>query len=242
MAVYAPQPAPPRRRARWPWVLLSIVVVLAVLFVVADRVALHFAEDKAASTLQSSQHLSTKPDVSVGGFPFLTQLLAGEFDDVTISADNISVGNNAMTLKSVVVHLQHVTVPRDYSSVRARTAQADAQAGYDQLSQALHVQVSNGGHGRLVAKPTVHIAGQTFTGTVSAVPQASSQRGITFTNPKLKVSGVQLPSVAAHALVSVFSRAISLAGLPFHITVTGVSVTDTGLVLHLSGRNLVYQR
>jgi hypothetical protein len=42
--------------------------------------------------------------------------------------------------------------------------------------------------------------------------------------------------------VSVFSRAISLAGLPFHITVTGVSVTDTGLVLHLSGRNLVYQR
>jgi hypothetical protein len=242
MAAYAPPPAPVRRRARWPWVLLSIVVVLALLFVVADRVALHFAEDKAASTLQSSQHLSTKPDVSVGGFPFLTQLLAGEFDDVTISADNISVGNDAMTLKSVVVHLQHVTVPRDYSSVRARTAQADAQAGYDQLSQALHVQVRNGGHGRLVAKPTVHIAGQTFTGTVSAVPQASSQRGITFTDPRLKVSGVQLPSVAAHALVSVFSRAISLAGLPFHITVTGVSVTDSGLVLHLAGRNLVYER
>jgi hypothetical protein len=242
MATYAPPPAPPRRRARWPWVLLSIVVVLAALFVVADRIALHVAEDKAASTLQSSQHLSTKPDVSVAGFPFLTQLLQGEFDDVTISADNVSVGNDALTIKSVVVHLQHVTVPRDYSSVRARTAQADAQIGYDQLSQALHVQVRNGGNGRLVAKPTVHLAGQTFTGTVSAVPQASSQRGITFTDPKLQVSGVTLPSIAAHALVSVFSKAISLAGLPFHIRVTGASVTDEGLVLHLTGHNLVYSR
>jgi hypothetical protein len=223
-------------------VLLSIVVILIAVFVVADRVALHVAEDKAATTLQSSQHLSTKPDVSVAGFPFLTQLLQGEFDDVTISADDITVGNGSLTLKSVVVHLQHVTVPRNYSSVRARTAQADAQVGYDQLSQALHVQVRDGGNGRLVAKPTVHIAGHAFTGTVSALPQASSQRGITFSDPKLQVSGVTLPSFAAHALVGVFSKAISLAGLPFHIQVTGASVTDNGLILHLTGHDLVYQR
>lgn len=242
MAAYAPPAAPPRRRARWPWVLLAVVLLLAGLFVAADRIALHIAENKAASTLQSSQHLTTTPDVSVAGFPFLTQLIAGKFDEVTISADNVAVGNNALTIDSVVVTLHHVTVPRDYSSVRARTAQADAQIGYRQLSSALHVQVRNGGNGRLVAKPTVHIDGHSFTGTVSAVPEASSAKGITFSDPKVQVGGINLPGAAVHALVAVFDRAISLAGLPFHIEVTGAAVTSAGLVLHLTGRNLVYSR
>ena len=104
---YAP-PAPPRRRSRrWPWVLLVIVVVLAGLFVVADRIALGYAEDKAATSLQQSQQLNQKPDVTVDGFPFLTQLAAGEFDDVTISADRLEVTERAvsLTLKSGRVRL-----------------------------------------------------------------------------------------------------------------------------------------
>src|ERR1700710_2442505 len=116
---YAPPPAPPRRRARWPWVLLGVVLVLVALFVAADRIALHIAENKAAETLQSSQQLNTKPAVSVAGFPFLTQLVAGEFDDVTISANGLDVGNHTLQIASLVVHLHHVTVPRDYSQVRA---------------------------------------------------------------------------------------------------------------------------
>jgi hypothetical protein len=234
-------PPPPRRRARWPWVLLGVVVVLAGLFVAADRIARYVAQNKAAETLQSSQHLNTKPDVNVAGFPFLTQLLAGEFDSVTISAHGVDVGNDALQIDSIVVHLHHVTVPRDESQVRARTATAQAKIDYDQLSHALGVSVRNGGAGRLVAKPSVTVAGQTFTGTVSAVPHASST-GIRFTDPKVSVGSVQLPDVAARALVRVFSKVISLAGVPFNVRVTGADVTDDGLVLHLVGHNLVYSR
>lgn len=237
---FYPPPPVRRRRRRWPWVLLTVVIVLIGLFVAADRIALHIAENKAADTLQSSQHLNTKPDVSVAGFPFLTQLIAGEFDEVTISAHDLQVRNTDLTLAAVVVHLHHVTVPHDYSSVRARTADATGTITYAQLSQALHVPVHDAGNGRLEARPTVQVHGRSYTGTVSAVPQASAQSGISFRDPKLQVGGTQLPSAAAHALVRVFATEISLAGLPFHIRVTGATVAPAGLTIALTGRDLVY--
>jgi DUF2993 family protein len=236
-------PAPPRRRPRrWPWVLLGIVVLLVALFVAVDRIALHLVEDKAASTLQTSQHLNQKPDVSVAGFPFLTQLAAGEFDEVTITAKHIEVGNGTLQIASVDVHLHHVTVPRDASSVRARTAQAAGRITYAELSRALGVSVSDGGNGRLVATPTVTIAGQTYHGTVSAVVHATNGDGITFGNPKVTAGSQRLPEVVSRALVGQFSKAISLAGLPFNVRVTGADVTNVGVVLRLVGSDLVYRR
>lgn len=241
VSMYAPPPAPPRRRARWPWVLLGIVLVLAALFVAADRIALHIAENKAADTLQSSQQLNTKPDVSVSGFPFLTQLAAGEFDEVTISANRLEVGNNTVQIASLVVHLHHVTVPSDYSQVRARTAQADARIGYDELSRVLGTPITDAGGGRLSAKPTVTIGGHTFSGTVSAIPRASSS-GIRFVDSKVSVGDVSLPAFAVHALADVFSKTISLAGLPFSVQVDGASVASDGVDVQLTGHDLVYSR
>jgi hypothetical protein len=244
-AGYYPPYAPPRRRRRrWPWVLLVIVLVLAGLLVAADRIALKVAEDRAATTLQTSQHLSQKPDVDIAGFPFLTQLAAGEFDKVTITADDVVVGNTGTTLQidSVVADLHHVTVSRNLSQVRARTATADARISYAELSRVLGTPVHAGSDGRLVAEPSVTVAGQTVRVTVSARVQASAADGITFVDPDVTVGGVTLPSAVSNAAAAVFSKAISLARLPFDVEVTGVDVTDTALVLHLSGQNLVYMR
>jgi hypothetical protein len=224
-------------------VLLSVVVVLAGLFVAADRVALAIAEDKAASALQSSQHLSSKPDVSVPGFPFLTQLAAGSFDEITVSAKDIAVGRNRdIDLSRVDVDLHDVTVSNNYSSVHADSATASARITYDELSRALGTTVHAGDNGRLVAEPTVNLLGQSFHGTVSAVVHASSGAGITFGDPKVSVGGVQIPDAVSQALANVFQGAISLAGLPFGVRVTGVAATSSGLVLDLAGTNLTYSR
>src|SRR5262249_56766518 len=65
-------PERPRRR-KWPWILLGSVLVLLVLLVVLDRVAVAYADNKAAEQMKS-QGFPTKPDVSIEGFPFLTQV------------------------------------------------------------------------------------------------------------------------------------------------------------------------
>lgn len=237
---YAP---PARRRRRWPIVLLVVIVLLVILAVVADRVALSLAEDKAASALQSSQGLSHKPDVSVDGFPFLTQLAAGEFDEVDVTADDIAVGSaHDVHIKRVVVRLHQVRVSDSYSTFHVNTATADGSMSYPELSRLLHTPVHAGSADRLVARPSVHLLGRTFTGTVSAVVHASSTGGITFTDPKVTVAGVTLPAVVSHALAAVFTRSISLAGLPFHVRVTGAQVTPSALVLKLAGHDLVYRR
>lgn len=239
---YAP-PAPARRRRRWPIVLLIVLLVLVGLAVVADRVALGFAEDKAASALQSSQELSHKPDVTVDGFPFLTQLAAGDFGEIVVTANDVSVGTaHDVHIDRVRVDLHDVTVSNNYSTFHANTATADGSMGYAELSRLLRTPVRAGSNGRLVAHPSVHLLGQTFSGTVSAIVHASSARGITFTDPKVTVSGITLPAVASRALAAVFTRTVSLAGLPFHVRVTGVRVTPGALVLQLAGRDLTYQR
>lgn len=55
-------------------ILLIVVVILGVLFVIVDRVAVHFAEGEAADKLKANEQLATTPDVDIKGFPFLTQV------------------------------------------------------------------------------------------------------------------------------------------------------------------------
>lgn len=240
---YAAPPPPVRRRRRWPLVLLILLLVLVGAAVAADRVALGLAEDRAASALQSSQDLSHKPDVTVEGFPFLTQLAAGSFGEVVVSAHDVTVGSaHDVHLQQIVVDLRDVTVPSDYSTVHAARATADGSFGYGELSQLLGTQVRPGSAGRLVATPTVHVLGQTFTGTVSAVVHASTAGGLTFDQPRVTVDGMNVPAIVSRLLAQVFAHTISLAGLPFHIQVTGVDVTPNALVVKLAGHDLTYRR
>lgn len=81
----------PRRRRRGRALLITLIVlliVLGVLAVVADRVAHGYAENRIGTEIDgqlSAQGLSAEPaEVSVGGVPFLTQVLAGRYDEISV--------------------------------------------------------------------------------------------------------------------------------------------------------------
>ena len=65
--------ARPRRRHPLRWIIIAVVVVLAIL-VGVDFAAKSYAEGQMASQIQQ-QGFPKKPDVSIEGFPFLTQVL-----------------------------------------------------------------------------------------------------------------------------------------------------------------------
>src|SRR5205814_8133744 len=82
-----------RRGGRLMVWFLVVVVILAGLFVAADRIAAYAAERTIA--MQSKKELAareittpTEPKVSVGGFPFLTQVAKGRYDRITIHLDH----------------------------------------------------------------------------------------------------------------------------------------------------------
>ena len=72
--------------------LIGFVLVLAALYVAADFGARALAGAGVARELQTSLELSSKPDVSLGGFPFIPKLVSGHFDTVTVSANGFSSG------------------------------------------------------------------------------------------------------------------------------------------------------
>src|SRR5271169_5543218 len=81
------------RRARR---YLIIFVVVVALLVVLDFVAKVAAQNIMATQIQK-QGLSQKPDVTIGGFPFLTQVASKDFKQVTISTTNLTEGPVTIT-------------------------------------------------------------------------------------------------------------------------------------------------
>ncbi|MFF1634300.1 DUF2993 domain-containing protein [Leifsonia sp. NPDC058248] len=91
-----PGPIPPRRRGRGWRVLLWIaipLVVLVVLFFVADGVVRSIAEDRVASEIEKNLPANVTGDVSVhiGGASVIQQYLSGSFDRVELDAPELMV-------------------------------------------------------------------------------------------------------------------------------------------------------
>ncbi|MEU9452282.1 DUF2993 domain-containing protein [Streptomyces sp. NPDC048277] len=168
--------------------LLIVVVVLGVLFVVVDRVAVHFAESEAAGKLKTTEGLASTPDVSINGFPFLTQVAGGTLDDVEVGIKDYdaSTGTAGKTIRIDDLHadMKDVTFTGDYSSATARSATGTALISYAELLKNARTEPVDIGLG--------------FTGQVVGLGDGG--------NGKIKVTlDITVPGVSAHQKVPVLS-------------------------------------
>ncbi|WP_030906831.1 DUF2993 domain-containing protein [Streptomyces sp. NRRL F-5126] len=144
-------------------ILLVFVVIICGLFVAADRLALHYAEGKVADRIQSSQGLDSKPDVSVKGFPFLTQVAAKSLDEVDVGLDHVTAtaDGHAVRVTDVKAVLKDVRIDSSFSSATAGTADGSARISYADLATAVPkgATVSYAGAAR-AAKGQVKVSGK----------------------------------------------------------------------------------
>ncbi len=90
------------------WIVAIIVVLVAL-----DFGAKAFAESEAASQIKK-QGFPKKPDVSIAGFPFLTQVITRDFHQITITSSNIPEGPIKITSLDVVA--QNVKLNSNFQS------------------------------------------------------------------------------------------------------------------------------
>jgi hypothetical protein len=221
-------------------VLLVVLLVLAGLFVAIDRIGNYVAEQVAANTIKTSQDLPSKPDVDIGGFPFLTQLVARDFDEITITAHNVPIDKNRdlLDLSKVTVTLHHVTAPTDLSSVHADNAVATAIVSYAELSKRLGADVSYAGDGRVQAEKTLTIGDNTLNLQLSSAP-IIADGALSFTKTAINGLGsVELPDIVQQ----IFQEKFSLQNFPFGVRIQSLRVTDAGIELTLTGSDLTYDR
>lgn len=223
------------------WILISVVALL-VLLVAADRVGAAVAERAAADTLQSSQGLRSRPDVNIAGFPFLTQLAAGEYDKITVTAQGVPLGDNArgLELSRLEVVLHHLSVSRSFSHFHADTASATGTIGLDQLGAALGAHLDYAGNGRVGLTRDLTVARHTVHVRVTAKPYLHDG-SLRFTDTSvIGADGASGPAI--DALARLFEIDIPLRSIPFDIRLTSLSAGENGLTLNLVGRDLVYTR
>ncbi|MFF8423817.1 DUF2993 domain-containing protein [Streptomyces sp. NPDC016566] len=143
-------------RHRWVKVVAITVVVPAVLLTVADRVAVHYA-DKEATHLAAEKYgyqntTDGHLDVSIEGFPFLTQAFGQNFDHVSLNAEQFTIDttNNAqggyLPVKQLQLDLHGVQV----TSLTAHSAEANLATGaltlsYEALSGVVTRLAGSGG-------------------------------------------------------------------------------------------------
>ena len=239
----APQEAPParrspRRRRRGTKWLIALVVLIALL-VAADRIALLVAENQLADRIQSSQHLSEKPGVSVDGFPFLNQVIAHDFPHATVDIHDLDA--NGLTITNLHADLRGVHVNSGFNSATVDTLTATAQVSYTDIAKALASKISLGGaqigtvhvsgSGGDEVKASFALAGVTFTANV-AVSLVQGTNTLEF-----KSLGYNSPLPSALTPPG-FDVTYSLAGLPFGIKLTGLTLAPSELDVAASGTHV----
>lgn len=261
MSTYPAYPDEPANRAqprrRWGRRLLSVAIVLllilAIVLVVADRVAVAYAERAVADQVRqqvAAQNVeSSDPEVSIGGFPFLTQVLAGNYQSVSILLRDVSgaVNGNSVRLPELDVDARGVRAPLEtlrsgQGEVTADTVRGTATVSYDSVVQLINqpgLSLSER-DGRLGVTAPVEILGQqvTLTGTAD-LEVADGQVLLRFDD--LDAEG--LPgNEAARGFVSAYAQQISIAvplpALPFELDLQEVEVTRAGLVVTATAQDV----
>jgi hypothetical protein len=245
----------PRRRGRK--VLITLVVlllVLAGLLVVADRVAAGVAEraiaDQVRQEVAKQDAQSAPPEVEVGGFPFLTQVLDGRYERISIVLRNVqgSVQGDAVSVPRLDVDARDVrasldTIRSGQGEVVAETVNGTGTISYDSLAKLLDrpgLRLAEQ-DGRLAVTAPVDILGQrlTVTGTADITVGKEGQVALRFND--LNAEG--LPNVPlARTLLNNYDKGISvdvpLPDLPFQLTVREVRPLPEGLAVTADARDV----
>lgn len=240
----------PRRRGRKAFTVLVVLLILIVgLLVAADRVAAYAAERTVAR--QAKQELAAQqisaaqdPIVHVSGFPFLTQVVRGRYEKITI--DVVKPSAQGVTLDDLFVVATGVNastsallngsgqVTADNVTGTARLDWASAQKLID-LSQygGTGTTVSALPDGEVQIKAPVNVANVSAnliaTGTIQI---AGDNAKVHITN--VSVEGGGIPQVVQNVLGAItqqLSFSVKIPALPYHLKVTDVKARPEGVTI-----------
>jgi hypothetical protein len=223
--------------------LLVVVLLLLGLAVAADRFAVGLAQDKVATQLAEKGSLHGTPTVDIAGFPFLTQAVAGTFQDVRISLTAEELGQPAGTRADIDLHGVHVPLSSVLSG-SVTTVPVDTIDGTATLSYALLSAQLGGdatlrpeGDGLRITK-TVELLGQTIPLTATGTVTLEGNQ-LVIDVSKAAGAGVVLPGFLVSRASDLLDLRYDLPALPFGLQLTGVSPAADGVHLTLGATGAV---
>jgi hypothetical protein len=231
-------PVRPRSRRRLRTLVIVVIALIAVL-VGLDFGARAVAENVMASQIQH-QGFPKKPSVSIGGFPFLTQVISRDFSDVHLSSSNITEG--PLEIASVSATMNGVHVNSSFKSGTIDRLNGTIDVTFAALANAMTSQA--GGLGSLASSGlTLTQAGPNeVKATLDlVVTSASAVWRVTRTGHNvINIHLVSQSGLTSGLLSSLGDINVPLPSLPVGLSIQSISVTPNGLVGTVTGHNVSF--
>ncbi|ADP81471.1 LmeA family phospholipid-binding protein [Pseudofrankia inefficax] len=215
---------------------MALLVLQLVGLAVVDRVAAHLAASQMVSQVQKSQQLPTKPEASVGGFPFLTQVVAGNYKDIGLRIHRVAVSD--LCVDDIDLHVRGAHLPlrkligNDVTTMPIDRVVGTVKLTYADLNAYLagqpgDVRLAAAKNGMRVSAPVdVPIVGQVKVfGDVRATVLDNR---LTIAPTALGVDGLGALSIPAGA-VRTLTVDVPLSGLPMNLRLTEARTTSAGV-------------
>lgn len=214
--------------------LLIVLVVLAALLVVADRVGVAVADRALANQIQTELTLQQRPDVSIRGIPFLTQAIGGRYKEVRVKLPDVDSG--PLQNIGVDARLLGVRAPlgavlrRQLDEVPVDRITGDLTVGYAELARASGIsglRITREGDALRLAGSVEVLGRQVDASAVGRVEVAGND--IVINAEQAQIAGVEVPQTALDVAARLLSFRVSPRGLPLSLRITGVRTGDTSL-------------
>ena len=216
--------------------LLIVLVVLAALLVVADRVGVVVAQNALAGQIEQQLDLDRKPDVSIRGIPFLTQAIGGTYKDIRVQLPDVDAGD--VQNVAVDARLQGAHVPLS-GAVRGNVDRipVDRIGGtvsipYGDLARASGIsglRITREGDALRLAG-SVQVLGRTVDAEAVGRVEVTDGR-IAINAEQAKVAGVPVPEPVLDEAARLLSFRVQPRDLPLNLRITAVRLADTGLLV-----------
>ncbi|MFB6947265.1 DUF2993 domain-containing protein [Streptomyces sp. NPDC060286] len=220
-------------------ILLVIVVVLGGIFVAVDRAAVYFVESEAEGRVAVTGATIGSTDVSIKGFPFLTQVAGSQLDEVDVEISGIETDANGRRIRISRMNaaLYEVKLADGYSSATAARATGTAVISYEDLTKAASdgVVVEYGGNGKVKVTGTVGILGRPLSRSVLSTVTLIDGRTIKVHADK--VPGEGIPGLEGLVRQKTdFEREVG--GLPSGLKLQRIQPTADGLEISVTGTDV----
>lgn len=209
-------------------VVLIIILVLAGLAVVGDRVAAVYAEHRIASEIRS-EGFGARPQVKIYGFPFLTQVLDRHFPHARMTARDVREG--PLTISTIDGDARDVRVDSGFRSGTIGSVDGTATVSFGALTRAAgesDLSLSAAGPNTVKAEVDLGITTATATAEVTKVGNG------------IRVHAVSVEGFPLSDLDDDLDFTVPVTGLPMGLRFRSVRVSSKGIALRITGSNLKF--
>ncbi|WP_330239911.1 LmeA family phospholipid-binding protein [Streptomyces sp. NBC_00525] len=218
-----------------------VLAVLAALFIAVDRVAVYVAESQAEGRVKVEGARIGSTDISIKGFPFLTQVAGSELDEVEVRLTGVETraGGRSLRISTMNAELRDVRLTDGFSGATAARATGTAVISYEDLTEAASdgVTVEYGGKGKVKVTGTVVIPMLGRTVSRSVLSTVTLIDGRTVRVHADKVPGEGIPGLERLVREKTdFERQVG--GLPNGLRLEKIQPTAEGLEIAVTGSDV----